>query len=330
MNLDIAAFVFNKSLRILTLLIALCLFSFLLVSYSPIDPVQAYVGADMMNVGLGQREKIAEYWGLNKPPLERFLRWGSALCHGDLGTSMIFRRPVAEVIYERFFASLALMGVAWTLSGALGFTLGVIAGMMRDTWVDRCVKWYCLTLAATPTFWLGLLLLIVFAVWLGWFPIGLGVPAGVAAGDVTPADRIRHLVLPAVTMSIIGVANIALHTRQKLLDVLESDYILFARAKGERGLGLLRRHALRNIALPAVSLQFASFSELFGGSVLAEQVFSYPGLGQATVQAGLRGDLPLLLGIVIFSAMFVFTGNLLADIIYRVVDPRIREGGTTV
>jgi len=325
LNNSILTFIFYKSLRIITLLMALCLISFLLVNYSPIDPVQSYVGADMMLVGPEQREKIAEYWGLNKPPMERFLHWGSAVIHGDLGTSMIYRRPVSDVICERFLISLALMSVAWVLSGVIGFVLGIIAGMLRGSWVDRLIKWYCLILASTPTFWLGLLLLIVFAVWLDWFPIGLGVPAGVLAEDVTFSNRINHLILPALTLSIIGVANIALHTRQKLLDVLDSDYVLFARARGERGLQLLWRHGLRNIALPAITLQFASFSELFGGSVLAEQVFSYPGLGQATVQAGLRGDLPLLLGIVLFSALFVFTGNLTADIIYRLVDPRIKE-----
>ncbi|MHB8184404.1 MAG: ABC transporter permease, partial [Candidatus Desulforudaceae bacterium] len=127
--------------------------------------------------------------------------------------------------------------------------------------------------------------------------------------------------------SILGVANVALHTRQKLVDVLASDYVLFARAKGESEFAILWKHGLRNVALPAVTLQFASLSELFGGSILAEQVFAYPGLGQATVQAGLRGDVPLLLGAVIFGAVFVFVGNLLADIIYRFVDPRIRWGG---
>ena len=120
----------------------------------------------------------------------------------------------------------------------------------------------------------------------------------------------------------------ALHTRQKLIDVLASDYVLFARARGEHGFILFWRHGLRNIALPAITLQFAAFSELFGGAVLAEQVFSYPGLGQATVEAGLRGDVPLLLGLVIFSTLFVFVGNLIADLIYHVVDPRIREGRT--
>ncbi|AKL94827.1 ABC-type dipeptide/oligopeptide/nickel transport system, permease component [Clostridium aceticum] len=325
---NLLAFVVKKALRLATLLIAISLLSFLLVSYSPIDPIQAYVGADMMRVGPEQRAKIAEYWGLDKPPMQQFMRWGMAVIKGDLGTSMIFRRPVVTVIRERFLASLALMMIAWLLSGLIGFALGIIAGMKQGTWMDKLIKWYCLTLASTPTFWLGLLLLIVFAMGLGWFPIGLGVPAGVLAEDVTMGNRIQHLILPALTLSILGVANVAMHTRQKLIDVLASDYILFARAKGEKGFLLLWRHGLRNIALPAITLQFTAFSELFGGAVLAEQVFSYPGLGQTTVQAGLRGDVPLLLGIVLFSALFVFTGNLIADLIYRIVDPRVREGGS--
>ncbi|WP_103110023.1 ABC transporter permease [Brevibacillus reuszeri] len=320
------AFLCKKLLRFTTLLIALCVLSFWLVSYSPLDPIQAYVGADMTRVSLEQREAIAEYWGLNKSPVERFLHWGSALVQGDMGTSMIFRLPVAEVIGERFMASLALMSMAWLFSGIMGFVLGALAGMKQGTWVDRLIKWYCFTLASTPTFWLGMLMVIVFAVWLGWFPVGLGVPAGLLAEQVTLADRLYHLVLPALTLSILGVANVALHTRQKLVDILASDYVLFARARGEKGFVLFWRHGLRNVAIPAIMIQFASFSELIGGTVLAEQVFSYPGLGQATVQAGLRSDLPLLLGIVICSALFVFVGNLVADIIYRLVDPRIRKG----
>lgn len=319
-------FVGGKMIKMAILLVVLSIFSFWLVSKSPIDPVQAYIGADTMVVGPEQRENIAAYWGLDRPPLERLSNWGAALLQGDFGTSMIFRRPVLTVIGERFIASLMLMGLAWVTSGLLGFWLGIAAAMKQGSWLDRLIKTYCFTLASTPTFWLGLLLLIVFAVWLGWFPIGLSVPAGVLSEEVTLAERLRHLVLPALTLSILGVANVALHTRQKLINVLSSEYVLLARARGVTEKEVLFRHGLRNIALPAVTLQFASLSELFGGSVLAEQVFSYPGLGQATVQAGLRGDVPLLLGIVIFSAMFVFTGNLVADIIYRLVDPRIWQG----
>lgn len=322
----IATFIISKCLRITTLLITLSLLSFLLVKCSPIDPVQAYIGADMLKVSPEQRAQIAEYWGLNKPLTEQFLLWASAVLHGDWGTSMIFRQPVLDVLGERFLASLALMGTAWILSGVVGFVLGIAAGMKQGTWVDNLIRWYSYTLASTPTFWLGLLFLIIFAVWLNWFPIGMGVPAGILTQDVTWGDRLEHLLLPALTLSVLGVANVALHTRAKLIDVLASDYVLFARARGASGMQLFWRHGLRNVALPAITLQFASFSELFGGAVLAEQVFSYPGLGQTIVEAGLRGDVPLLLGIVIFSAVFVFTGNLFADIAYRIIDPRIRQG----
>lgn len=326
---DLAVFLAGKAARLLLLLVAVSSLSFILVNFSPIDPVQAYVGADMMRVSPEQREQIAEYWGLNDPPLQRFFRWASAVLHGDFGTSMIYRRSVLSVIGDRFAASLVLMGLAWLLSGTMGFLLGTLAGRRRGSWLDRLVKGYSLTLASTPVFWLALLLLYVFAVWLKWAPVGMMVPAGVEASQVSWTQRLDHLVLPTVTLSIIGVSNVALHTREKLIDVLNSDYVAFARARGESERSILRRHALRNIALPAVTLQFAQFSELFGGSVLAEQVFSYPGLGQATVQAGLRSDVPLLLGIVIFITLFVFMGNLTADLLYRLIDPRMRLRGTS-
>ena len=311
--------------RLLSLLLVLCIISFAMVRCSPIDPVRAYMGADMLNVSAAHREKIAEYWGLNQPPLEQFRRWASALLHGNFGTSLVFRRPVVDIIKERFLASLALMGTAWLLSGVFGFALGVIAGMRQDTWLDRAIKWYCYTLASTPTFWLGLVFLVIFAFWLNWLPFGMGVPAGMLSENVTLMDRLRHLILPAMTLSVLGVSVVALHTRAKLLDVLASEYVLFAKARGETSLQILIRHGLRNIILPAITLQFTSFSELFGGAVLAEQVFSYPGLGRTIVVAGLRSDIPLLLGIVLFSALFVFSGNMTADILYSLVDPRIKE-----
>lgn len=315
-----------KGLRLASLLFAVCLISFLLMKRSPIDPIQAYVGADMLLVGPEQRAQIEQYWGLDQPLFVQFWKWLSALASGDLGVSMIYREPVLSVIGERFSHSFALMATAWALSGVFGFALGVAAAVKQDRWIDRLIKWYCYTLAATPSFWLGILLLTVFSVWLGWLPVGMGAPAGMLADQVTLVDRLRHLVLPALTLSVVGVANVALHTRQKLIDVLASDYVLFAKAQGASDWAIVRRHGLRNIALPAITLQFASFSELFGGAILAEQVFSYPGLGEAIVDAGLRGDAPLLLGLVLFSATFVFVGNALADLIYRVIDPRLRKG----
>lgn len=313
------------TVRFITLLIATSIISFILVSMSPVDPVQQYVGS-VPNVSQEQREKIAEYWGLDKPPLERFLLWGNSLLHGDFGTSLLYRRPVLDIIGEKFLASLALMLTAWAFSGIFGFTMGCIMGYFHGKWPDRILKKICLTMCAIPTFWIGIVFLTVFSVMLGWFPMGMSVPKGVPAEEVTLLQRIHHLILPALTLSFLSFANIALHTREKLADVLESDYVLFARARGESGFSVLRRHGLRNILIPAVTMQFGSFSELFGGSVLAETVFSYPGLGAAAAAAGMGSDIPLLLGITLFSTVFVFAGNLIANIICSAADPQVREG----
>lgn len=313
--------------RFALLMLAVGLVVFALVSMSPIDPVQANVGqAAYVNMSEAKRAQLASYWGGDVPFWERFANWAGALLQGDMGTSLRFNAPVSEVIAHRAANSLALMGIAWLLSGVLGFALGVAAGARRGGALDRVVRSYCFLLASTPTFWLGLLILMVFAVQLGWFPIGFSVPIGVSAADVTLADAAHHLVLPALTLSVTGVANIALHTREKVIDVLESDYVRFARARGESELSVIVHHGLRNVALPAVTLQCAFISEIFGGSVLVEQVFSYPGLGQAAVTAGLGGDVALLAGIALVSAALVFGGNLLANILYGVLDPRMRVG----
>ena len=205
--------------------------------------------------------------------------------------------------------------------------MGILAGVKKDTWIDKLIKGYSLLIASTPAFWLALLLLMVFAVWLKVLPIGLSVPIGMEAAGVTIADRIQHAILPALTLSITGVSNIALHTREKMIEIMESDYVLFARARGESTWNIVKNHGLRNVVLPAITLQFGSISEIFGGSVLVEQIFSYPGLGQAAVAAGTGSDVPLLLGITVISAAIVFGGNMIANILYGIVDPRIRRGG---
>jgi peptide/nickel transport system permease protein len=312
--------------RMLFLLVSASVVCFLLLVNSPIDPVTAFIGAES-NVSAEHRAYVAEYWGLNKPPLERYATWVKNALHGDLGTSMTFRAPVAQIIAERVKTSLALMLTAWALSGVFGFALGALAGLREGSVFDRCVKTFCFTLASTPTFWFGLLLLMFFSIKLGWFPIGLAVPIGKTASEVSFLERVHHLILPALTLSVTGVASIALHTRQKIIDVLKTDYVLFARARGETPRETAVRHALRNIALPAVTLQFASFSELFGGSVLAENVFSYPGLGSAASAAGMRGDMPLFMAIAVFSVLFVFCGNFIANMLYGVLNPQIRQSG---
>lgn len=315
-------------IRMVLLVIAVSIVAFGLMTMSPVDPLQANVGqAALGSMSQEQKEKLESYWGVDEPPVKRYLSWAADFVRGDFGTSLQYRQPVARVIAVKLGNSLLLMVTAWILSGVIGFVLGVTAGVFHGKWPDRLIKGYSVVISSTPAFWLALLLLMIFGVWLGVLPIGLSVPIGLESDGVTFLDRLRHAILPAVTLSITGVSNIALHTREKMIDIMESDYVLFARARGESTWEIVRRHGLRNVLLPAITLQFASISEIFGGSVLVEQVFSYSGMGQAAVTAGLGSDMPLLMAITIVSALFVFGGNLIANILYGIVDPRIRRGG---
>lgn len=314
----------KNSIRMLSLLFAVSIISFALVSASPIDPVQQYI------MGIGpvseeQRAEIEVYWGLDKTPVAQYFSWLCALFRGDFGISLLYRRPVIEIIAERFQNSLALMLCAWVFSGVIGFSLGCVMGMNRDKWQDKLFRKLCYFMSSVPTFWLGLVFLLFFSVKLGWFPIGFSTPIGLRNGEVRIWQRLYHLALPAFTLSLMSFSNIALHTRQKMIDVMNSAYVLFARARGECGWTLFVLHGLRNTLLPALTLQFASFAELFGGSVLAENVFSYPGLGSAVSAAGLNSDVPLLLGITLFSTLFVCVGNMVANLLYGIIDPQIRE-----
>ena len=323
MNRKLLYFIRNKTIHFIVLMIAVAIFSFILIDLSPIDPVNIYL--QQSAVSEAQRAALEQYWGVGQPITTKIWNWLINLLHGNLGTSLIYRIPVSQVILEKFEASIVLMAISWVISGLIGFLLGVVAGKNRGTWIDKLVKVYCYILQSAPSFWIGLLILIIFGVELAWFPIGLGVPIGTMESNVTIWQWLARLVLPVLTLSLVGVAPIAMYTRNELVEVLSSDYILFAKARGESGWPLIQRQALRNILLPALTLQFLSFSELFGGAVLVEQVFSYPGIGQTAVAAGLQSDVPLLLGIVLISAIFVFLGNLIADILYYFVDPRIKE-----
>ena len=304
MDKRIVYFLGGNLFRLVLLLAAVSVISFILLANSPIDPIDAYFINKAASAE--QHALIASYWGFDKPPLERFLLWAGNILHGDFGTSFIYRAPVLEVIGEKFRLTLLLMMTAWTLSGAIGFVLGVLAGMYRDSRMDKAIQGFSLLCVSVPVFWLGLLFLMLFAVKLQWFPLALAAPIGKLHEEVTLAEQIHHLILPALTLSVTGISSITLQTREKMIEVMGTNYMLFAE--------------------PAITLQFASFNELFGGAILAETVFSYPGLGSTVTLAGLRGDLALLLGIAVFSAIFIFVGNLIANILYGIVDPQLREG----
>ncbi len=314
----------SKIIRLVTLLFASTVVAFALVSLSPIDPVQQYV------IGNGaitteQRTQIAERWGVNDAPITRYWKWLRSILSGDFGESIIYRQSVTKIIIERMQNTLLLMGVSWIVSGCIGYFLGCLMGIFEGNKFDRLLKSFCLALSSVPTYWLGLVLLMIFSVYLKWFPIGFSSPIGLESNQVTIGQRIHHLILPALTLSFVSFSSLALYTRQLIIQVYHSNFVLFSYARGLSKWAVLWRHGIKNTFGSAMVVHFSSFAELFGGSILAENVFSYPGLGTAISAAGLKSDIPLLLGITIFSVIVVFTGNLLADLIHQKIDPRIER-----
>jgi peptide/nickel transport system permease protein len=301
---------------------------FALISLAPIDPVEAYVGARTALVGPEQRAAIAAAWGLDQPAPVRFWHWLSHALSGDLGDSISFGVPVAEVIAARFPASLALIAGAFVTSFVLGTALGLIAAATRGAWPDRLIRGAAIMLAASPGFWVGLLLVTLFAVKLGWLPACCAMPPGMTAAEATLGDRLRHMVLPTLALSVVGISPLILHTRQRLAGFLESPAARHLAAHGAAPLALAFGPGLRHALGPAITVHLAGAGELFGGSVLAETVFAWPGLGAATVRAATGGDAPLLMGVALFTLIFVFTGNLLADVAARLLDPRLREASS--
>lgn len=299
-------------LRLIVLLVLVAAGTFMLLSFSPVDPIRAYIGNDLLHVPPEQYARIAARWGLDQPLWERFGHWFVRVLQGDLGYSMLFNAPVASVIKERFATSFALLGGAWLLSGILGTAMGFVAGRYLNRWPDKAICRLSYLLSSLPTFWIGMLLLALFAVRWPVFPVCCAWEPGNSGDMATLAERLRHLVLPVCALSLLGLGQITLYTRESIASVMKSDFVRFARSQGDKGWSLLRHQVLRHAITPALCLQFASLGELLGGALLAEKVFAYPGLGQATIDAGLRGDLPLLMGIVLFSTVLVFIGNSLS------------------
>ncbi len=318
---------FLKSLGLfLGFLIGVSFVAFCMLEMSPIDPVQSFVRDRGAGLSARQEALLVSQWGLDKPFFERYLWWLSHVLRGDLGVSRVYHKPVGEVIWYAFSLSAPLIFIAWILQGVVAVYLGVVSATREGKFVDKIISGYCALMMSTPSFWLGFLLILVFAIKLGLFPIGFSAPVGKLTRHINLSDRIIYMILPLATLVLTGISRICLHTRAKTLEVLHSDYVAYAMSKGVPRSKCVRSYALKNILFPALMLQCASISEVFSGIVLVETVFNYPGLGEICVKAALSSDMPLLLGIVLFSAIFVYAGNRLADFVSARLDKRTREG----
>ncbi|WP_232376809.1 ABC transporter permease [Amycolatopsis aidingensis] len=315
-----ARFVARKVGGALTSLVLVVLLGFLLFRMIPGDPV-ATMTRDRPT-SPEQLAQLRERMGLDKPMFQQLLDYLAGLLRGDLGTSYVFNRPVATMIGERVWPTILLVGTATVLAVLLGLWLGVRAAWRRNSMFDRAHTGLALTFWSTPQFWLGMMLLIATQ---GVFPSGgmrsPDAPSGFFAASL---DVAHHLVLPCVTLLVVVYAQYMLVMRSSLLEEMHSEYLTTARAKGLRDDLVRRRHAVPNALLPTMTLIFLQFGMVVSGTVTVEKVFSWPGLGLLTYDALWGPDLPLLQGVFVILTGSVVLMNLLAELLYRVLDPRVR------
>ncbi|MGE0503493.1 MAG: ABC transporter permease [Rhizobiaceae bacterium] len=297
--------------------------AFLLLELAEGDAVDAYLAES----GGGDPALIAELrrqWGLDGSPLARLWIFLSSVITGDLGWSVLFNRPVLDVILERLPNTLLLMGSATALAFALGSALGIVAGSRPGSGADRALSIASLALYAIPSFWLGLVLIVVFSVELRWLPLGgIETIASGKAGLDRALDIARHLVLPVLALGLIYFALYLRVMRAGMTEVWRSDFVLAARARGIPRRRIVLRHVARNALLPLVTMLGLQSATMLGGSVVVESVFAIPGLGRLAQEAVAARDTPLLLGVVLASAVMVILVNLLVDIAYALLDPRV-------
>ncbi|MFC1512322.1 ABC transporter permease [Candidatus Latescibacterota bacterium] len=308
-------YVIRRLLFVFPIILGVATIIFVLMFLVPGDPARLMMGQHGDERVL---ENIRREMGLDRPVYIQYFRFLGRLARGDLGMSYRQRRPVATIIAERFPATLKLALASMFLAVVFGVTFGVIAAANRNRLFDWLVMILSLTGISLPVFWLGMMLILIFASGLGWLPVG----GYGRSGDL------RHLILPAVSLSTISIGYISRMTRSSMLEVIGKDYIRTARAKGLAEWVVILRHALRNAFIPVVTIIGIDFASLLGGAVATETVFAWPGLGRAVVDAIRVRDLPVVEGCVIFLAFIFVIANLLVDLTYAWLDPRIRLDGS--
>jgi peptide/nickel transport system permease protein len=298
---------------------------FFLLEAAPGDAVDAYVVSTGGDAGM--IEELRKAWGLDRSPLARFGLYVWSLAQLDLGRSVTFSRPVLDVVLERLPNTLLLMGSATALSFSLGSLLGILAGSRPGSLRDRLLSIGSLALYAVPGFWLGLVLTVLFSVQLRWFPVsGIETIASGKQGLDRALDIGRHLVLPVASLGLIYLALYLRVMRAGMAEAWRMDFVLAARARGLPRRRIVIGHVARNALLPLVTMLGLQSAAMLGGSVVIESLFSVPGLGRLAQEAVAGRDTPLLLGIILVSAVLVVIINLAVDILYAVLDPRVGAG----
>jgi peptide/nickel transport system permease protein len=316
-------FLAQRLAKSVVVIFAIVVVNFLLIHAAPGDPASVIAGesgmADQQFV-----EQLRHQFGLDKPLPEQLWIYVSSVARGDLGFSHRQQRPVADLILERLPATLLLTLTAFVFAIVSGILMGLLAARRVGTVADSLVTVMALTFYATPIFWVGLMLVLVFSVWLDWLPsFGMNTVDAHYHGLAAVWDTAHYLVLPALTLGLFYMAVYTRLTRASLLEVADQDFVKTARAKGAGERRILWRHVLRNALLPIITFAGIQAGQLVGGSILVETVFAWPGIGRLAFDALLARDYSLLLGVFFMTSVLVIVFNLLTDLLYLVVDPRV-------
>ncbi len=323
----------RRLLQMVPLVIGISIIIFLILAAAPGDPVDLLLFGNP-NITAEDVVRLKHLYGLDQPLHIRYVKWVWAALQGDLGYSRTYKVPVLSLIWDRVGNSLWLQIPAFLIALAVAVPVGITSALRQYSPVDYTATFFTFFGLSIPAFWFGIMMIYVFAVvhpWtalpaLAWlkFPAGGFSSPGVAAGLPTYLDRVHYVVLPALVLSLLFMASYTRYTRSSMLEVIRQDYIRTARAKGISELGVIQRHALRNALIPLVTIVALSIPALFSGAPLTETVFGWPGIGRLLVDAVLAGDFAVAQGVILFLAGLVIVFNLLADISYAVLDPRIR------
>jgi peptide/nickel transport system permease protein len=318
-----AGFLVQRVIKMVVMVFAIIVANFLLVHAAPGDPASVIAG----EAGAADPQFLAQLraqFGLDQPLSTQLWLYVSHVAQGDLGVSYRQQRPVLGLILERLSATLLLTGTAFVLAIAGGVTLGALAARRVGRTSDSLITVLALGLYATPIFWVGLMLVLVFSVWLDWLPsFGMNTVGADLTGAAAMLDTARYLLLPALTLGLFYMAVYARLTRAAMLEVASQDFVRTARAKGVPEGGVQRRHVLRNALLPVITVAGIQAGQLVGGSILVETVFAWPGIGRLAFDALLARDYQILLGVFLATSVLVLVFNLVTDLLYAWIDPRV-------
>lgn len=313
-------FVLRRLIQAVPTLFGILLLTFLLTRLSPSDPVTLIFG-DQFNVTQEQRAELRRTLGLDDPLPVQFARYLGRVVVLDFGNSYYYHRPVLSVIAERLPNSLQLSIAALIVGLAVGVPLGVVAALTRGRLPDHVIRLVSVGGHAVPTFWFGLLFVLVLGVQLRWFPIG---SMNAIGKESDLADRLWHMVGPVLTLALTGISNYPRFVRTELLEVLSQDYVRTAHSKGLRARIVVTRHALRNALIPLVTSLGGILTILIGGAVIVEQIFNWPGLGRLFFEALVNKDFPIVQANVVVGSALLLLSYILRDVVYVIVDPRIK------